>query len=146
LTGRKDPDGVYEEILTKGKYDRAEAQGKIFHLFACNCGYLGASPGLGADLVTNGAKAFFGYSAPFVLDVKFQAAFCSCDIEIDLALLGGDTADQAYDKARNRYERTIRNLRDNNQEYEAAARLDGNLNILVAPSISPAYGDKGATL
>ncbi len=126
----------------KGKYDPAEAQGKIFHFFACSCG---SKTGIGADLVKNGARAFFGYSRVFKLVVRNQNEFCDCDMAIDKALIDGATAGEAYSRTMQTFDDTIQRLRSD-AEYLAASYLEYNQEILVAPSTDPAYGDVNAKL
>jgi|GEM_PF-1519163 len=137
LYGRIDKDDVFEQVLGTRHYDPAEAQGKIFHFFSCLCGYPGF--GLGQDLVNNGAKAFLGYSGKFQLLRHVQRDFCGCDIEIDIALIDGETAGTAYDRAIAKYDETIKKLR-NESDYRAASILQGNRDLLVI------YGDRNATI
>lgn len=139
------PNGPLQEVLTTGRYAPAEAAGKIFHMFACNCGYSGASPGLGIDLVNHGAVAFFGYSEPFQLPPAEYIVFCDCDIEIDKALIDGDDCATAYQRARAKYTAAISRYIANGDTL-SAARLQANLNVLVAPSTNAAYGNPAARL
>lgn len=143
-------EGPLEQILQTfgaGTYQPVEAQGKIFHFFACNCGYAGTptSPGLGRKLVADGAVAFFGYNVPFILQTNDFINFCDCDIQIDLSMIAGKTCDQAYQDSIALFDATISRLRaDGNMQ--AASRLESNRNALVSPSTDVAYGDKTAHL
>jgi hypothetical protein len=131
-------------ILETGKYDPAEAQSKIIHMFACHCGSTSAV-GLGRNLVAKGAVAFFGYSQPYILSTEEPWIFCDCDIEIDKALIDGKTCDEAYIAAIAKYNAGIAELRSWGN-YKVAAYLELDRDRLVAPSTDPAYGDKTASL
>ncbi|WP_431113332.1 LamG-like jellyroll fold domain-containing protein [Variovorax paradoxus] len=142
-------DGPLEEVIgTSGaaKFTPAEPKGKIIHFFACNCGYMGtSSPGLGRALVAAGAVAFFGYNEPYAISTKFTKAFCAPDIEIDLQMIKGKTCAEAYSASIAKYDRTIKNLREQG-ETDAAAALERNRNALVSPSTDPVYGRSDARL
>lgn len=142
-------DGPLEEVIgTSGsaKFTPAEPKGKIIHFFACNCGYMGTgSPGLGRSLVAGGAVAFFGYNQPFAISKKFTKAFCAPDIEIDLQMIKGKTCAEAYTASIAKYEKTIKNLREQG-ETDSAAALESNQNALVSPSTDAVYGRSDARL
>ena len=129
------------------KFAPAEAQGKIIHLFACNCGFLGTAdrPGLGQALVAGGAVAFFGYNEPFIINVAESPLFCSCDIEIDLSMIRGQDCATAYANAIAAYDAGIARLQaDGNMN--AAAQLEKNRDSLVSPTVNAAFGDSTARL
>jgi hypothetical protein len=124
-----------------------EAQGKIFHFFACNCGYLGTdTPGLGRALVAAGAVAFFGYKEPFILSQIEQALFCEPDIQIDLSMIAGNSCEDAYNDAISKFNDNIAVLRQRG-EMNLAATLEQNRDALVSPSTNmTVYGNKTARL
>jgi GH18 family chitinase len=145
LYGRLEND-VFEEVISLRHYEPAEAQNKIFHFLACLCGYrTDTFNGIGADLVKNGAKAFFGYSKAFVMVVDNKNEFCDCDIEIDLAFIEGGTAGEVYTRAIAKFNEKIKRLNVDGYDV-AAAYLEGNRDMLVAPSTDKAYGDINAKL
>ncbi len=144
-------DGVLETVLNANSLTDEEVAGKIFHLFACNCGKVRASA-LGARLVERGALAFFGYSDVFQLPDASGKLFnqdeadllVRCDIEIDIALLEGATCDEAYRRA---YDRFTRAYQDNIQShYALAMALKHNRDNLVAPKVNTMFGDGSASL
>ncbi|MBS2027626.1 MAG: LamG domain-containing protein [Deltaproteobacteria bacterium] len=143
-----DPTGPLEEVLsTSGSARFVNVANKIIHLFACHCGAAGTAdrPGLGRAMVSAGAVAFFGYNVGFVLNVNQAAAFCDCDIKIDLALIGGGTCDDAYRQAIALYNSTIARLKVDG-DLQAAAQLEGNRDALVSPSTNAMYGNRWASL
>jgi hypothetical protein len=124
-----------------------EVQGKIFHFFACKCGYMGTDtmPGLGRALVASGAVAFFGYNVPFILSRGESALFCEPDIKIDLSMIAGKTCDDAYNDAIKLFNDNIA-LLSRRGEHDLAASLESNRNALVSPTTNAAYGNKTARL
>jgi hypothetical protein len=136
--------GPLQEVLAVGRYNAAEVHGKIVHLFACWCGFDGQI-GLGRHVVSDGALAFFGYSAPFAMLTNEYPTFCDCDIEIDKALIDGRTCEEAHRAAIAKYDAAIARFRaDGNTQ--AAATLELDRNRLVSPSTDPAYGNPNARL
>jgi hypothetical protein len=153
-------------ILQIGNYEPAEAKNKIFHFQSCCCGYLGGKPdstnlcittvtdpalsGLGADLVKNGAKAFFGYKKPYFVirgNNRWQRIVGRCDVEIDIRLLSGDTAEEAYNAAIAKYQKALKNFSSDDAAPDVVlGALKQNMENLVAPSTNPAFGDKNAKL
>lgn len=142
--------GPLEEVLaTSGaaQFTPQEVRGKIIHFFACYTGAVGSvtSPGLGREMVTEGAVAFFGYNSPVVINIAESPAFCDCDIAIDLAMIAGKTCEVAHYKSIERYDATIKTLKANGN-MQAAAQLESNRNALVSPVTSSMYGSKDAYL
>lgn len=134
--------GPLQQVITKGQFTAAQAQNKIFHLFACRTG---AANGLGQALVSAGAVAFFGYNIPVIISVSETPAFCIPDIEIDKQLIIGKTCAEAYNASMALYRTNIARLRaDGNMS--AASNLERNMNALVSPSTSAVYGNKDARL
>ncbi|MEH1836759.1 MAG: hypothetical protein V7L29_33120 [Nostoc sp.] len=160
------PNIIQSAILEIDKYEPAEAKNKIFHFQACCCGYPGGKPdstnicitpetdpalsGLGADLVKNGAKAFFGYRKPYMgsPDIRWRNAIAKCDVEIDLKLILGKTAEEAYEAAITMYKRTLKKfLKSENAIPDSVlGALKHNMENLVAPSTNSIFGDKNAKL
>lgn len=135
--------GPLQSILEKGKYDPAEVGGKIIHMLACHCGYL--NNGLGMDVVKNGAVAFFGYSDSFLLRPTQYRAYCAGDIALDMAMIDGNTCEEAYQAAIATYNKYIAKYRKNG-DYEDAATLEKDRDRLVGPSVDSRFGDKDARL
>jgi hypothetical protein len=140
---------LQEVVATFGpaRFTPQQAQGKIIHFFACNCGSMGtaASPGLGRALVAGGAVAFFGYNLPFIINIAESPLFCSCDIAIDLAMIGGSTCVDAYNQSIAAYNQGIARLLANGNT-EAAAQLEANRDALVSPTTNAVYGRADARL
>ncbi|MFI9275228.1 LamG domain-containing protein [Kitasatospora sp. NPDC052896] len=132
--------GPLAEVLRVGKYDPAEVAGKIIHMLACDCGY-----SLGLDVVDKGAVAFFGYSDKFINLKDWHREFCRPDIEIDLALMGQATCEEAYQAAIAVYNSKIGWFQGRG-DVDAASFLRKDRDRLVAPSTDPRYGDKNARL
>jgi hypothetical protein len=133
---------VPEPILKRGQYDPSEIESKIIHIFGCSCG---AKGGLGQDMVSHGAVAFFGYSDRYELSKMYAQDFCDCDIAIDKALIDGKTCDEAYEAAIAKFNATIAYLIRMGRN-DRADNLKRNRDLLVAPSTDAAYGDKTARL
>lgn len=134
--------GALQEVLTKGGYSPSEVQGKIIHIFGCHCGN---ATGLGPDVVTHGAVAFFGYNVAFQIITKYGKWFCLPDIEIDKALIIGKTCEEAYHLSIGVYDANIKKLDDNGDPH-AAATLEADRDALVSPSTNSIYGDRTASL
>lgn len=138
-----------EEIISvngSARFAPAEVAGKIFHFFACNCGYTSpTSQGLGQAMVAAGAIAFFGYNIEFVIAVNETPAFCAGDIAIDLALIAGKTCDQAYVDALAIFDANIARLKANG-DMRNAALLQRNRDALVSPTVNAIFGRKDARL
>lgn len=140
--------GALQEVLTTlgaQRFTAPEVTGKIFHLFACSCGSIETDSGLGMNLIASGGIAFFGYNQPFAMPVREYPTFCDCDIQIDLALLEGETCDVAYTRSSALYRRSI-NTYIASGDTQAAALLEGNLNALVCPSTNAVFGNRDARL
>jgi hypothetical protein len=129
-------------LLAVGGYASADVKKKVVHLLACHAGTT-----LGPDLVAHGAAAFFGYDVAFLLppsQVDLDL-FLECDAEIDRALVAGETAEAAFDRAFDAYTRGIAQLMAAGKPYLAAA-LERCRDHLCAPSVDPKYGRKNAAL
>ncbi|MBV8858743.1 MAG: hypothetical protein JOZ02_17565 [Acidobacteria bacterium] len=129
--------GVLYEV---GKYEKDEVNGKIVHFLSCGIGGQ-----LGPDMVTNGCRAFFGYSEDFSLIDEAAEFFFECDSAIDIGLIEGLTADEVYNKVVALFNQRIDELRQKQQNY-AAIWLSFNLESLCAPSLNKKWGDKDARL
>ncbi len=141
LTGWAPKDNPLPEVINE-KVTNRQAGSKIFHFFACNCGYI---TGIGADLVSKGAKAFFGYKLPFKLIIASQIEFCDCDIEIDKALIDGANAGDAYTQAYQLFNQKINRFRADG-DYNSAATLEENRDNFVSPTTSNTFGQENATI
>lgn len=127
-------------VLKVGQYEAAEVKDKIVHLLACLAGQE-----LGADLVSNGCRAFFGYQIEFAFPLAAPHFFLRCDAEIDLALAEGATAGQAYQRAFAEYTSRALAVQQLGQPHMAAFLLLLRDN-LVAPTVDAKWGDHNASL
>jgi hypothetical protein len=129
-----------DSILEVGLYAPQEVDGTIVHFLSCD-----TAQDLGADLVSNGCRAFFGYDAVFVFPDEGARFFLESDAQIDLALAQGKTADEAYQAACRAFDRRIRQLLQLGKVYVAAA-LKRNRDHLCAPSRDRRWGHPDARL
>lgn len=129
-------------ILAVGTYAPQEVSNKIVHLLACH-----TAAELGPDVVRNGCQAFFGYDVAFLLPANpvDLALFLDCDAEIDRALVEGDTADEAYERAYDVYTTAAFSLFRAGKPH-LAATLTQLRDHLCAPSVDAKYGRKNAKL
>ncbi|MFN7983531.1 MAG: hypothetical protein U0Q11_16920 [Vicinamibacterales bacterium] len=129
-------------ILGVGTYSPAEVRNKIVHLLACH-----TAVELGPDIVRNGCQAFFGYDVAFLLPANPAdlALFLDCDAEIDRALVEGETAEAAYDRAYDAYTAAIFSLFRAGKPH-LAATLQQLRDHLCAPSVDARYGRTDARL
>lgn len=130
-----------------GQFTPPEAAGKIFHLFACECGTAGTatSPGLAQALVAAGAKAAFGYNQKVKMTEAIIDVVGYCGSQIDLTLMAGGTCAQAYQAAYKAYTDKAKLYVDNGKP-DLAALLKWNRDALVGPSTNPIFGDPNAKL
>lgn len=124
------PDPLY----AVGNYAPAEVAGKVVHWTACE-----TAAQLGPDMVANGAAAFFGYTNDIVFPPELASMLFDCDAEIDIALLGGATAGEAYQRCVARYNDFITEC-DNQGKSYLAQWLATNRDLLVN------LGDAGARI
>ena len=129
-----------DPILEIGSYAPVEVSGAIVHLLSCE-----TAKELGADLVSNGCKAFFGYDETFVFPDEAARLFLEADSQIDLKLAEGATAEEAYRAAIRVFDRHIVRLLQAGQVFVAAA-LKRNRDHLCAPPKDPKWGDPAAKL
>jgi hypothetical protein len=133
--------GDYSDTVFKiGEYDREEVTSKIVHFLSCQ-----TARRLGPDFVRNGARAYFGYDENFTYFEEHAASFLECDAEIDIALAGGNTARQAANRARAKYDDNIAKFIAAGKLY-VAATLQYNRDHLRSPLSDPAWGDPNAKL
>ncbi len=140
----------YEQVIAvsgPGACSYQGATGKIFHFFACHCGYMGTheKPGLGRTLVARGAVAFFGYNDKYALSPSYEREFCEPDIAIDLALLAGRSCAEAHAEALACFNANIDQFRKEGNFAEASV-LEYDRNLLVSPVTDPMYGNPRARL
>lgn len=90
-------------------------------------------------MVANGAAAFFGYTNDIVFPPELASMLFDCDAEIDIALLGGATAGEAYQRCVARYNDFITEC-DNQGKSYLAQWLATNRDLLVN------LGDAGARI
>jgi hypothetical protein len=132
--------GTTETILAVGQQSSTALGGKIIHLLACDTGQE-----LGADLVSNGCAAFFGYNIQFFFPMDRPSLFLECDAAIDIALADGGSADDAYRAAVKSFNKQIAKLKAAGQTYRASL-LQHNRDALCAPSVDQKFGDPTARL
>ena len=105
-------------IFKVGDYQPEEVEGKVVHLLSCQ-----TAAELGRDFVKNGCWAYFGYKAPFALDLYFPGIFLECDAEIDLAFADGLTAEEVHDRVIALYEQRISELEQRISELKDAGEI-----------------------
>ena len=127
-------------IFELGQYQPVEVRNKIIHLLSCQ-----TAGQLGADVVTNGCRAFFGYDVDFLFPLDRPAVFLDCDSVIDLRLADGMSAEDAYAAAVQAFDDTIATLKKNGQAW-LAAMLEFNRDHLCSPSVDRKWGDPRARL
>jgi hypothetical protein len=129
-----------DPLLEIGSYDPAEVNGTIVHLLACL-----TAAALGADLVRNGCRAFFGYDVVFAFPLDMPEGFLACDAVIDRALVDGKNAGAAYAEAFDAFTALMDEMLAQGQPY-LAAMLEYNRDHLCAPSVDPKWGSVAAKL
>lgn len=129
-------------VLAVGAYSPVEVRNKIVHLLACH-----TAVELGPDIVRSGCQAFFGYDVAFLLPANAAdlRLFLDCDAEIDRALVEGDSAEEAYDRAYDVYTTAIFSLFRAGKPH-LAATLQQLRDHLCAPSVDAKYGRTDARL
>ena len=133
----------HEALLRVGEYRAAEVRGKIIHLLSCRTAF-----DLGIDAVNNDCLAFFGYDANFVWIPGFEQYFFECDAEIDFAIVEGQTASQAFQRAISRFNRYITyfDRRGNDGDEDVVATLQFNRDHLCAPDRDSRWGSPDAQI
>ena len=114
-----------EDVFAVGAYDPQEVRGKIVHLFACETAKM-----LGPNFVTNGCLAFFGYSELFTYDQNSAEMFLECDGAIDLALADGLDASNALARAKDTFDKYVKQLLANPKTVQSAHALQFNRDSL----------------
>jgi hypothetical protein len=127
-------------VLRIGSYQPAEVAGRIVHLLACS-----SAASLGADLVSNGCRAFFGYNTEFAFPADAADIFLECDSEIDRALAEGETAAEGYARAFDAFTDRAAVLEQAGQIFLAALAVTLR-DSLCAPSVDRRWGDPDARL
>ncbi len=99
----------HDRILEVGKYEPAEVRGKAIHFLSCQ-----TATKLGPDTVSNGARAYAGYTENFIFvwddsstPVDEFLLFVKGDSVYDLMMANGATAQQAYDTTVNAFNAAI---------------------------------------
>ena len=132
-----------DPIFSKGHFRREESEGKIVHFLSCE-----TATGLGPHFVTNGCRAYFGYSDEFTYPPILAEVFFECDSEIDRGFADGLTADQVFKKVLARFQQHIDRLKstgDGGDLFNASV-LEVDLRLLRAPSTGTEFGDPKAKL
>jgi hypothetical protein len=132
-----------DPIFSKGHFRREESEGKIVHFLSCE-----TATGLGPHFVTNGCRAYFGYSDEFTYPPILAEVFFECDSEIDRGFADGLTAGQVFKKVLARFQQHIHRLKstgDGGDLFNASV-LEVDLRLLRAPSTGGEYGDLNAKL
>lgn len=131
-----------QAILQVGKYKAGEAQDKIIHLLACFTAFE-----LGARLIADGCKAFFGYDIFFTFYPGYEDEFFSPDAEIDRAIVEGATAREVHERAIAVYDAQIAKLKKLGVHPAIVADMQINKDHLCSPVKSAKYwGDPQARL
>jgi len=132
-----------DPIFSKGHFRREESEGKIVHFLSCE-----TAAGLGPHFVTNGCRAYFGYSDEFTYPPVLAEVFFECDSEIDRGFADGLTAGQVFKKVIGRFQKHIARLKatgDGGDLFNASV-LEVDLRLLRTPSSGTEFGDPGAKL
>ena len=132
-----------DPIFSKGRFRRAESQGKIVHFLSCM-----TAAGLGPHFVTKGCKAYFGYSDQFTYPPILAEVFFECDSEIDRGFANGLTADEVFKRVRAGFQQHIDRLKstgDGGDLFNASV-LEVDLRLLRGPASGTEYGDPLARL
>lgn len=132
-----------DPIFSRGHYSAKESQGKIVHFLSCE-----TAAGLGPSFVTNGCRAYFGYSDEFTYPPALAEVFFECDSEIDRGFADGLTADEVFKRVLTRFQKHIDRLKstgDGGDLFNASV-LEVDLRLLRAPSSGSEYGDRKAKL
>ena len=132
-----------DPIFSKGHFRREESEGKIVHFLSCE-----TAAGLGPHFVSNGCRAYFGYSDEFTYPPILAEVFFECDSEIDRGFADGLTAHQVFKRVMARFQKHIDRLKstgDGGDLFNASV-LEVDLRLLRAPSTGSEFGDRKAKL
>lgn len=122
-----------------GGYDASEPSGKVIHLLSCL-----TAQTLGPDLVTNGAKAYFGYHPSFYINWSYPDVFWACDSAIDHGFSIGMTASEVHNLTYYVYNTMITTM--TGIHSPTATTLTGDRDGLRTPVSGSSYGDKNASI
>jgi hypothetical protein len=122
-----------------GGYDASEPKGKVIHLLSCL-----TAQTLGPDLVTNGAKAYFGYHPSFYINWSYPDVFWACDSAIDHGFSIGMTAAEVHHLAYYVYNTMITTM--TGIHSPTATTLTGDRDGLRTPVSGSSYGDQNANI
>ncbi len=122
-----------------GGYDSSEPNGKVVHLLSCL-----TAQTLGPDLVTNGAKAYFGYHPSFYINWSHPDVFWACDSAIDHGFSIGMTAAEVHNFTYYVFNTMITTM--TGIHSPTATTLTGDRDGLRTPVSSTSYGDSDASI
>lgn len=129
-----------DPVLRVGYYDSADVNGKVVHLLSCQ-----TAKTLGPDMITKGAKSYFGYFENFIFNydqsstaVNELELFWKCDSEIDICMALGTTCEAAHNAAIAKYNWAIAQV----PNTSTAVNLTHDRNYLRDAKIGSAYGSK----
>ncbi|HEY9702504.1 MAG TPA: hypothetical protein V6C58_08665 [Allocoleopsis sp.] len=144
----------FAPIFWLENYHPSEVTGKIIHLLSCK-----TAIELGADMVSNGCLAFFGYNEDFVIEPATSDVFFECDSEIDRAIADGLNMADVYQRVKTLYEKRIKEYKDKWSESllgkdilqtkilkNTFSLLQINLNHLCCPFIDSRWGDTNISI
>lgn len=124
----------YDTLWEQNGYNPREASGRIIHLLSCL-----TAQRLGPDLISKGAKAYFGYYEPFFfytqdpppsdpLQDVVADPFFECDSLIDRRISEGCRAQSVYEEVLRHFDARIEEWTEH--EPEVARRLLWDRNAL----------------
>lgn len=139
--------GFNRSLIWKADQNFTYLQGPIVHLLSCQTG-----AALGQQMVRNGVRAFWGYTAKFrfyyddpqphdLTQDSLAHFFIEMDCVIDIEILNGSTADQVYAAVTNYFTTTFNQL--SNDPHSQSLLLQ-NYRHLVSPVTN--YGDAAQTI
>src|SRR5436305_1279045 len=116
-------------------------QGRIFHLCSCS-----TAQKLGPALLAAGARAFFGYASPVLVNFDQPSWLYGADSEIDIALASGFTCAEALARAKAAFEQAIHVAEENNSPRGVRALFGARVGLRGPSALDSKWGDPAARL
>ncbi len=127
----------FNHILEVGHYNANEVKGKVIHYLSCETGR-----DLGPNTVSNGSKAYVGYTENFVFDWANANLYWQCDSQFDLSMCAGKTVEQAIADTYAKYDAAIASV----PGTSTASTLLNDKYLLRSPVSGSAWGSKTAKI
>lgn len=119
----------------------AGIKGRIFHLCSCS-----TARKLGPALLEAGARAFFGYATPVLVNFDQPGWLYGADSEIDIALASGSTCAEALARSKAAFEEAIHEAEANNSPLGVRALFSARVGLRGPSALESSWGDPDATL